>query len=404
MPAPRWIRLGFVDVFGTANSVLLPADRWDAAVDHGIVFDGSALEGRARVFESEMLLRPVPSTLVDLGDGTARALCAVLTPAGAPWLGDPRTALADVVARTAEYASVWSASAELECYVLTPSGEPIDRGFYFDDADGPGAAIVRGAADVVADHGIPVSSCHHEAGPGQYEIDLGPLGPEALADALVATKQAVREQAGAAGLAVSFMPRPFDGEAGSGLHLHQCIDDLAFDAGGALSADGRAVIGGLLAHSTGLCAVATPTVNSYKRLHGTDEAPGAVMWSHRHRAALVRVSPKGIEYRGADPSANPYLLVAGLLLAGADGLESNLDPGPPQDESLGGFEGAATTVRARILPRTLDEALDAFLADDVLLDGFDGVLVQRLVDGRRAEAAAYGRHVTSWERERYLFE
>jgi glutamine synthetase len=397
-----WIRLGFVDVFGTANSVLVPGDRWDDAVAHGVLFDGSAIEGRARVFESDLLLRPVPSTLFDLGDGTARVVCEVSTPTGVPWAGDPRVALTDVVERVGPFADVWMATAELECYVLSSAGEPVDRGFYFDDVDGVGTAVVRAAADLLRSHGIGVSSCHHEAGPGQYEIDLSPLSPVALADALVMAKQAVREQAAALGVRATFMPRPFDGEAGSGLHLHQRAGDRMVSDDGKLDDDGRAVVGGVLAHAGGLCALAAPTVNSYKRLHGTDEAPRAAMWGYRHRAGLLRVGPAGIEYRGADPSANPYLLVAGLLLAAADGLDVRADPGPPQDESVGGFDASLESVRERPLPRTLDEALDAFLTDDVLLDGFDSALVQRLIDGRRAEAAAYGRHVTQWERDRYL--
>ena len=117
--------------------------------------------------------------------------------------------------------------------------------------------------------------------------------------------------------------------------------------------------------------------DSYKRLHATFEAPGTVTWSHRHRAALVRVSPHGIEFRGADPTANPYLLVAGLLLAGADGIAAEIDPGPADDESAGGYEAHVAETRYRPLPRSL-------------------------VDGRRAESEAYRRHVTTWERDRYL--
>jgi glutamine synthetase len=188
-------------------------------------------------------------------------------------------------------------------------------------------------------------------------------------------------------------------EAGSGLHLHQQVPGLVEEDD--LTDEGRAFVAGQLTHSVGLGALFAPTVNSYKRLHGTFEAPRTVMWSHLNRAALVRVGAQGIEFRGADPSANPYLLIAGLLIAAAEGLEAGLDPGPPQDESLGGF---ATVVKSRYrpLPRTLDEALDAFLADEALMDAFDGALVGRLVDGRRAEAEEYRSHVTSWEIRQYL--
>jgi glutamine synthetase len=350
-----------------------------------------------------MILRPVPDTLADAGDGTARALCEVLTPDGHQWPGDPRAALARVVEQVGELGSQWTAACELECYLLDDDGVPVDRGFYFDDVDGRGAAAVRAAADILTAQGIPVTSCHHEAGPGQYEIDLGPLTAAAAADALIEAKQAVREQATSANLRATFMPRPFAGQAGSGLHLIQGAADALVDGSGTLTDDGRALVGGLLTHAAGLTALAAPTVNSYKRLHGTHEAPGTAMWGHRHRAALVRVSGTGIEYRGADPSANPYLLIAGLLLAAADGLDQRPDPGPPQDESLGGFDVVTNSMVERLLPRTLDEALDAFLADDVLVDGFDTNLVQHLVDGRRAEAAEYGRQVTPWEIDQYLY-
>src|SRR5262249_26555033 len=219
-------------------------------------------------------------TLVDFGDGTGRAFCDILTLSGTPWLADPRTALKDVVDRLGEVARAWRATAELECYVLTAVGEPGDHGFYFDDVEGPGAVVVRDAADLLRAHGVLVLSCHHEAGPGQYELDLAALGPLELADALVTAKQAIRQQARAAGVQATFMPRPFEREAGSGLHLHQHFGDGFVTETGKLDDDGRAVVGGLLEHSGGLCAVAAPTVNSYKRLHGTDEAPGAAMWGH----------------------------------------------------------------------------------------------------------------------------
>ena len=222
----------------------------------------------------------------------------------------------------------------------------------------------------------------------------------ALADALVLAKQVIRHAATARDLVATFMPRPLEDDPGSGLHIHQMLPHMT--DGPSLTATGRAFVGGLLEHAPGLCPLFAPTVNSYKRLHATAEAPGAVMWSHRHRAALVRVGVHGIEFRGADPAANPYLLFAGLLLAGADGLASRTDPGPAEDESSGGFDPHVAETRYRPLPRTLDDALDQLLADDVLLDGIDPMVVGRLVDGRRAEAEAYRRHVTQWERSRYL--
>ncbi len=396
----RWIRLSFADVFGTSNSLQIPAGAWQGAVDNGVLFDGSALEGRARLFESDMLLKPVPSTLVDLGDGLGRAVCEVVTTTGAPWPGDPRTALRLVAERVDELASQWTGSVELEFYLLTPDGAPVNGGSYFEDVEDVGSVVTRNAADLLIAHGVPVISAHHEAGPGQYELDFGPLQPLELADALVLAKQAVRHTSREAGLLATFMPRPLEDHPGSGLHVHQRVDGLL--DGEVLTEDGRCFVGGQLAHAEGMCALFAPTVNSYKRLHATFEAPGSVMWSHRHRAALIRVSGSGIEFRGADPTANPYLLISGLLLAAADGMAGELDPGAAEDESAGGYDSHPTESRYRPLARSLDEALDQLLLDEVLVDGLDSMLVERLVDGRRAEAEAYRQHVTAWERHRYL--
>ena len=396
----RWIRLSFVDVFGTSNSLQLPVAGWDDAVVRGVPFDGSALEGPARLFESDMLLKPVPSTLVDFGNGLGRAVCEVLTTAGTAWPGDPRTALRLVVERLDHLAGAWSGIGELEFYLLRSDGAPADRGAYFDEVEELGSQVTREATELLGAHGVPVLSTHHEAGPGQYEIDLGPLGPVAMADAIVLAKQVIRHAAAARGLTATFMPRPLEDEPGSGLHVHQVLPGML--DGSSLTALGRSFVGGILEHAVGLCALFAPTVNSYKRLHATFEAPGAVMWSHRHRAALVRVSSQGIEFRGADPAANPYLLLAGLLLTGADGVEAGSDPGPAEDESTGGFDAHVTETRYRPLPRSLDEALDQLLGDDVLMDGLDALVIERLVDGRRAESEAYRRHVTAWERDRYL--
>jgi glutamine synthetase len=405
-----WVRLSFVDVFGTSHSMQLPAARFAAAAERGEPFDGSSLEGRARLIETDMRLRPDPATLVDLGEGVARAVCTVLTADGTPWPGDPRTALAMVVEDTGDLGQGYTVSAEVEFYLLDPHGMPIDTAGDFGEAESVGVEVVRNAGDRLLAAGIAVDSLHHEAGPGQYEIDLAPLPPIALADALVLTKHLVREAATDAGLLATFMPRPLADEAGSGLHLHQRIGAPLLGDDGALNDIGRFFLAGQLAHARGLSALAAPTINSYKRLHSGPEAPSAVVWAHVNRGALVRLSPASeggetLEYRAADPSANPYLLLAGLLVSGADGLESALELPPAFEEEIGSFDPAAIdSVRAEPLPRDLDEALGALLADDVLVDAFDQQMLSRLVDGRRAEAGAYRAQVTPWELDRYLDE
>lgn len=404
----NWIQLTFVDVFGTYCSMAIPGSQLGAATSSGILFDGSALEGRARFLESDMRLLADESTLVATNADRARVVCTVLTPEGRPWPGDPRTALSLAIEQVGELAEVFTAGAELEFYLLNEDLTPVDSGGYFSDVEGPGIRVARVAAERLAAAGIVVESCHHEAGPGQYEIDLAPLPAMQLADAIIIAKQAVRGVAADAGLHATFMARPLSGLPGSGLHLHQRGADVLIDAKGTLTDDGRSFVAGQLAHAQGLSALAAPTINSYRRLHAGPEAPSAAIWGHLNRAALIRVSSAlgenaSIEYRGADPTANPYLLVAGLLAAGASGLESQLDLEAPNDEEGGSYD-PASAVRYEHLPRNLDEALDSLLADDVLIDTFDNVLVTILETGRRAELEDFRSTVTSWETTRYLDE
>jgi glutamine synthetase len=399
--------LTFVDVFGTGNAVQLPASRFEEVCAIGLPFDGSSLEGRARHFESDMLLMPDPSTLTTLGGDVARVVCTAATIDGASWAGDPRAALQALLARYDDLGDTYRASVELEFYVLEADGQPVDSGGYYDEDEGVGTLVARAAAAALRSAGIEVDGCHHEAGPGQYELDLAPMAPLALADAIVLAKQLVKEAAHDAGVRATFMPRPLNDRPGSGLHVHQRAGRAFFDEAGRLSEDGRCFVAGQLSHASALSALAAPTVNSYKRLHAGPEAPSAAVWAYNSRAALLRVSSyrgddASIEYRAADPSANPYLLLAALIACGADGIEAGLELGPPADEDIGGYDPSVDSVRFAPLPRDLDAALDSLLEDDVLVDTFDPQLLARLVDGRRAEADAYRSHVTSWERDAYL--
>jgi glutamine synthetase len=402
-----WVQLSFVDVFGASNSVRIPAARIEHAVSRGIPFDGSALEGSARHLESDMLLRPDPETLVDLGDGVARAICTVHTPDGARWAADPRYALEHIIDETAD--GDMTVAVELEFYLLDETCQPLDHAGYFDEVESAGTTLVRAAAERLVGFGVELDAWHHEAGPGQYELDLAPLRPVEIADALVLTKQIVRDLARSAGARATFMPLPFADQPGSGLHLHLHLPTPIVEAGGALGSRGQGFVAGQLAHARAVCAIAAPTVNSYKRLHGGPEAPSDVVWARMNRGALVRVnsfhgSEVSIEYRGADPATNPYLLLTALIAAGTDGGERALELPPAAEETAGGYDPASSEQRVEPLPRSLDDALDALMADDVVVDAFDDRLLARLVDGRRAEARAYGAHVTQWERDRYLDE
>lgn len=403
-----WVRLSFVDVFGTAHALQIPASRFSAAAEKGVAFDGSSLEGRARLIETDMRLLPDPATLVDTAEGIARAVCVVLDAEGQPWAGDPRTALAMVLDQTGDLGADYSLSAELEFYLLDEDGDPVDGSGYFIESEGLGSEVARTVAEKLMGSGVRVDSVHHEAGPGQYEIDLAAMPALELADALVLAKQVVRETAASHGLIATFMARPLPGEPGSGLHLHQRVAERLVDPDGQLTEDGRAFVAGQLEHARGLCALACPTVNSYKRLHAGPEAPSLAVWAHANRGALVRLSPHGpegatVEYRCADPSANPYLLFAGLILSAAHGIGTQLELPPAFEEEIGAFDPASVdSLRAEPLPRDLEEGLSALQNDDVLVDAFDPTLLARLVDGRRAEAADYSAQVTPWEIDLYL--
>ena len=365
-----WVQLSYVDVFGTSHSMQLPAARFQDAVSRGELFDGSSLEGRTRLIETDMRLRPDPASLIRIEPGLGRAVCAVLSKDGSPWPADPRTALALVVEECGSLGTSYTVAAELEFYLLDSSQAPVDRGGYFDEIQGIGAKVVREAADRLASYGVAVDSSHH----------------------------------------ATFMPRPLADEAGSGLHLHQRLGPGLMGEDGLMSEEGRCFLAGQLAHGRGLVALAAPTVNSYKRLHSGPEAPAASVWAHLNRGALIRLSHNvlggaTLEFRASDPSANPYLLFAGFLAAGADGIITDLELPPAFEEEIGSFDPAAIdSTRSEPLPRDLDEALDALMSDDVLVDTFDQQLLSRLVDGRRAEAAAYRAQVTPWEIDRYLDE
>ena len=404
-----WVRLTFVDVFGGSHSLQVPSSLFIDAVERGRPFDGSALEGRTRLVEKDMRLRADPDTLRRIDDRVGRAVCNVVTADGRPWLGDPRTVLRRVTDDLGELAEGYTSGAEVEFYLLDGT-KPIDQAGYFNDADSAGIALVREAADRLAALGVGIDGGHLEAGPGQYELDISPHAPVALADAIVLAKRVIRAVAASNGLRATFMPQPFTGQPGSGMHLQQRVAGKLFRDDGSLDDEGRAFVAGQLYHARGLSALAAPTVNSYKRLASGAEAPGAVVWAHINRGALIRLSSytgpeASIEFRASDPLANPYLLLAGLLVSAAHGLEKQLELPPPMEEDLGGFDPAGSdSVRFESLPGGLGEALDALLADDVLVDTFQDQLLSLLVDGRRAEVVGYETQITGWELDRYLDE
>jgi glutamine synthetase len=433
----RFVNLEFTDVVGLVKCVTIPANQFADCLAHGKWFDGSAIEGFARVAETDMYLRPDLATYSLLpwpaaGDQNAaagpvaRVICDVLTPAGERFEGDPRAVLIRAQQRAAALDFRFEVAAELEFFLFNEregrarEALPHDRGGYFDLSTDLAADVRREIVAALAKMGIDVETSHHEVAAGQHELDFAPSEALRAADALITARYVAKAVAQRQGLWATFMPKPFFGISGSGLHVHQQlvrISDVSnafsdtHDTRYGLTALARHFIAGQLAHAPALCAVLCPLVNSYKRLVPGFEAPVMINWGRVNREALIRVPrtaagvPRGtrIELRSADPSCNPYLAFATMLHAGLDGIERGLPAPPPVEESVVAREDSARLRRqANALPATLGEALDALRADEVVREALGELIAEWFIEAKSQEWLDYRSQVHPWERERYL--
>jgi len=418
----RFIRLWFTDVLGQLKSVAIAPAEVEGAFEEGIGFDGSAVEGLTRVFESDMLLAPDPSTFQLLPwrsgtDAVARMFCDVLTPDGEPARTDPRAVLERQLARVAEAGFTCYVHPEIEFYLVERDADgrirPTDHAGYFDHVPGGTAHEFRRRAILMLEQmGISVEFSHHEGGPGQNEIDLRFADALSMADNTMTFRTVVEEVALQEGCSATFMPKPFVGRPGSGMHTHFSLfegERNAFhDPAGQyqLSATGRAFIAGLLRHAREITAVTNQHVNSYKRLWGGDEAPSYICWGHNNRSALVRVpmhkpgkaQASRVEYRGIDSSANPYLAVAVILAAGLKGIEEDYElPAETEDDVwlLSDVERAALGIGE--LPTSLKSAVVAMSGSDLVADTLGENAFEFFLRNKRREYRAYDAQVTDFE-------
>ncbi|MGH2514518.1 MAG: type I glutamate--ammonia ligase [Ktedonobacterales bacterium] len=434
-----FINLEFTDVIGMAKCVTIPADQLPETLARGKWVDGSAIEGFARVAETDMFLRPDLSTYAEVpwrtssgGNETmgerrvARLICDVLMPTGERFGGDPRAmllvALEDAAARGYHY----HVSPELEFFLLR-EGEgtareplPHDRGGYFDLSTDEAADVRREIVSELGRMGIRIEASHHEVAAGQHELDFAPTDALRMADAVVTTRYAIKAIAQRHGLWATFLPKPVYGINGSGMHTHQQLLRLAdgsdafadpADRQYGLSAVARHFIAGQLAHAPGMSAIVAPLVNSYKRLVPSFEAPVMVSWGRVNREALVRVprgAPDGaagtrVELRSPDPSCNPYLAFAAMLRAGLDGVARALPLPAPVEEGLYTLDEQVRLRRGiGLLPATLGEALAALQSDEVVLGALGEQIAAWFTEAKSLEWQEYRRQVHSWELERYL--
>ncbi|REK34654.1 MAG: glutamine synthetase [Actinobacteria bacterium] len=421
----RFIRLWFTDVQGLLKSVSISPAELEVAFDEGMTFDGSSIDGYARVQEADMLAKPDPSTFTVLPwreeNQVARMFCDIYTPEGEPFLGDPRTVLKRNLERASEMGYNFYVAPELEFFYFKDSGpvpEVLDRGGYFDLTPLDVAQNYRrDTINALERMGIPIEHSHHEVAPSQHDIIARYTDALTMADNIMTSRLTVKEVALQHGIYATFMPKPLENHDGSGLHLHLSLfeDDVnAFHepgTQGGLSKVAEAFIAGLLEHAQAITAITNQWVNSYKRLVSGYDAPNYVSWARNNQSALVRVpsvkkgkpSSVRVEYRAADAACNPYLALSVMLAAGLAGVREGYEL-PPEVvadvDRLTPSERAAIGVRR--LPDTLAEALDKMEESELVAEALGEHVFGWFLRNKRDEWDRYQKHVSRYELETYL--
>src|SRR6266540_2676077 len=403
----KFIRLWFTDVLGFLKSIAITSQELEAALTEGIGFDGSAIEGFARIQEADMVAKPDPSTFQTIPwrseSEVARMFCDVYDPDGTPFDGDPRFVLKRQLARAADLGFTFYVGPELEYFDFTPLDVATDY-------------RKRTVAYLEA-MGIPVEYVHHEVAPSQHEIDLRYADALTMADNVMTYRLTVKEVAQEFGIYATFMPKPVKGVNGSGMHTHQSLFEgdrnAFFDATDEyhLSTVAKRYIAGILEHAPEITLATNQWVNSYKRLVPGYEAPVYVCWARRNRSALVRVplykpgkeESTRIEYRSPDPACNPYLAFAAMLSAGLAGIEGEYELPPEASNNIYMMtveERRAAGIRS--LPEDLYEAIGLASESKVLREGLGKHVLEFLLRNKREEWDDYRSQVTPYELERYL--
>jgi glutamine synthetase len=425
----RFIRLWFTDVLGILKSVAIAPAELESAFTEGIGFDGSSIEGFTRVYEADMIARPDPTTFQILpwrGEhhGTARMFCDILTPDGVPSLADSRNVLKRALAKGSDQGFTFYTHPEVEFYLFESPADPrvplvpVDSGGYFDHVPrGTAHDFRRAAITMLESMGISVEFSHHEAGPGQNEIDLRYADALTTADNIMTFRTVVKEVALEQGVFASFMPKPLQDKPGSGMHTHLSLfegDRNAFHEAGApleLSKVARSFIAGLLVHAAEITAVTNQFVNSYKRLWGGAEAPSFICWGHNNRSALVRIpmykpgkgNSSRIEYRAVDSATNPYLAFAVLLAAGLKGIEQGYElPEGAEDDVWELTESERTALGIEPLPKSLGEAIAVMEKSELVAETLGEHVFDYVLRNKRQEWEQYRAQVTPYELERFL--
>jgi glutamine synthetase len=421
----RFVRLWFTDVLGFLKSVSINPAELEVAFEEGMTFDGSAIDGYARVQEADMLAIPDPATFQVLpwrpNQQVARMFCDIVTPDGVPFEGDPRGVLKRNLNEASNLGYTFYVAPELEFFYFQDTGpEPVvlDRGGYFDLTPLDVAQEYRrktiNALELL---GIPVEHSHHEVAPSQHEIIVRYTDALTMADNIMTFRLAVKEVALEHGIYATFMPKPLEAHDGSGMHLHLSLfegDRNAFYEPGSdngLSKVATQFIAGLLTHAHEITAVTNQWVNSYKRLVPGFEAPIYISWARNNQSALVRVptvkagksSSVRVEYRAPDAAANPYLALSVLLAAGLAGIRNGYELPPEVAANVHQMtpaERAAAGVER--LPETIAEALDRMEHSELVAEALGEHVFDWFLRNKRDEWDRYQHHVSRFELETYL--
>jgi glutamine synthetase len=424
----RFVQLWFTDVLGTPKTFSITPAELENALDEGMTFDGSAIDGFSRIQESDVLARPDVKTFQVLpwhpaAVPVASVFCDIFNLDGTPFEGDPRHALRRMLEKARAKGFTFFSAPEIEYFYFSdadPSHIPvtIDSGSYFElTATDKATDLRKQSVLTLEEMGIPVEHAQHEDAPSQHEIDLRYTDALTMADTVMTTRLVIKETAQANGVHASFMPKPLSGVQGSGMHTHLSLfegDTNAFydpEDPYHLSGVAKRFIAGLLRHASEITAVTNQWVNSYKRLVSGYEAPIHVSWARNNRSALVRIpvvkrgKPEStrIEYRAPDSACNPYLAFAVILAAGLKGIEDEYEL--PREASANLFAMTSQELAAdgiRSLPGSLNDAVIEMERSELVAETLGEHVFEWFIRNKREEWAAYKTHISQFELDRYL--
>ena len=422
----KFIRLWFTDILGFLKNFAITVEELEGALEEGMGFDGSSIEGFARIDESDMVALPDPDTFRLLPwrskehRAVARMFCDVLRPGGEPFDGDPRFVLKRNLKRAADMGYTYYVGPELEFFYFrdSQSTEVLDHGGYFDLTPRDAATDMRKDTVLTLEEmGIGVEYSHHEVAPSQHEIDMRYTDALTMADSVMTYRLVVKEVALKYGVYATFMPKPVLGINGSGMHTHQSLftgdKNAFFDSKDPynLSKTARCFIAGLLKYAPEITAVTNQWVNSYKRLVPGYEAPVYLSWARRNRSDLVRVpeyrpgreKATRIEFRSPDPACNPYLAFSVMLAAGLEGIEKGYEAPEPIEENV--YEMSEEERQSRgigTLPASLLEAILLTEKSELVRKALGDHVFNAFIENKKIEWDEYRTQVTEYELNRYL--